>query len=79
MAPFRGSGGELKGVDFSVFMDNLVFESVFYKGTSKIHLLFELFLRLHQVHMMGEMIFHVIHITGTLSSTQLVKLPPSKK
>ena len=34
------ASGELKGVDFSVFMDNLVFESVFYKGTSKIHLLF---------------------------------------
>ena len=31
-----------------MFTDNLVFESVFYKGTSKIHLLFELVLRLYQ-------------------------------
>ena len=27
------ASGELTGVDFSVFTDNLVFESLFYKGT----------------------------------------------
>ena len=42
------ANGELQDVELFVFTDNLVFESVFYKGTSKIHLLFELVLRLYQ-------------------------------
>ena len=41
-------------------------KSVFYKETSKIPLLFELVLRLHQVQMRGELILHVIHIKGTI-------------
>ena len=32
--------GELKGVELCALTDNLVFESVFYKGTSKPPLLF---------------------------------------
>ena len=43
------SSGELKDVVLFVFTDNLVFESVFYKGTSKSILLFEIVIRLHQV------------------------------
>ena len=45
------ASGELKYVELFVFTDNLVFESVFYTGTSKNPLMFELVLRLHQVHM----------------------------
>ena len=40
---------ELKGVELFVFTDNLLFESVFYELTSKIPLLFDLVLRLHQI------------------------------
>ena len=57
--------GELKGVEFFMFTDNLMFERVFYKGASKITLLFEIVLRLHQVQIIGELILHVIHIAGT--------------
>ena len=48
-----------------MFIYNLAFESLFYKGKSKIPLLFELVLRLHQVQIRGEFIFHVINILGT--------------
>ena len=57
--------GDLKDVELFVFTDNLVFDHVFYKGTSKITLLFEFVLRLHQVQMLGELILHVIRIAGT--------------
>ena len=52
-------------MDFFVFTDNLVFESVFYKGTSKPPFPFELVIRLYHVNMRGELISHVIYITGT--------------
>ena len=42
------ANGELKYVELFVFIDNLVFRSVFYKGASKIPFLFELVLRLYQ-------------------------------
>ena len=42
------ANGGPQDVEMFVFTDNLVFESVFYKGTSKIPLLFELVLRLYQ-------------------------------
>ena len=45
------SNRELQDVELFVFTDNLVFESLFYKGESKIPLLFELVLRLHKVQM----------------------------
>ena len=48
-----------------MFTDNLVFEKVFYKGISKIPFLFELVLKLHQFHMRGELIFHVIQVVVT--------------
>ena len=56
---------ELKGVELFLFMYNFLFERVFYKGISKIPFLFEIYLRLHQVQMIGELVFHVIHIAGT--------------
>ena len=49
-----------------MFTDNLVFESIFYKRTSKSPLLLELALRLNQVRMRGELVLHVIRIAGTL-------------
>ena len=45
--------GDLKNVEIFVLTENLVFESVFYKGTSKSPMLFELVLRLNQVKMTG--------------------------
>ena len=45
-------------------MDNLVFESVLYKGTSKPPLLFEIALHLNQVQTKGELVLHIIHIAG---------------
>ena len=35
-------------MELFVFIDNLVFKSVFYKGNSRIPLLFELVIRLYQ-------------------------------
>ena len=40
------ANGELQDVELFVFTDNMVFESVFYKETPKINLLFELVIRL---------------------------------
>ena len=45
--------GEMKNVELFVFTENIFFESVFYKGTSKSPPLFELVIRLHQVQMEG--------------------------
>ena len=57
--------GELKKVEIFSFTKTLFFESVSYKGTSKISLLFEILLRLHQVQVKVELILHIVHITGT--------------
>ena len=51
-------------MELFVFTNNLLFESVFYKGTSKSLLLFELVIRLHQVQIKGELILHILHIEG---------------
>ena len=52
-------------MELFVFVENLVLESVLYKGNSNIPLLFEILLYLHQVQMKGELILHVVHIVGT--------------
>ena len=57
--------GESRGVELLVFTDNLVSESVLYKGKSIIPLLFEIVLMLQQLHMRRELIFNVIHIART--------------
>ena len=44
----------------------MVFESVFYKGTSRITFLFELFIRLHMVHMRGYLIHRVVNTVVTI-------------
>ena len=51
---------ELVGV-----VNNMVLESVFYKGSFKFTLLLEIVLRFHQVQMRWELILHVVHIAGT--------------
>ena len=56
---------ELKGVKLFVSIDNLVFERVLCKGKSKTPLLFEIVLRLHQLHIVWDLILHVIIIAGT--------------
>ena len=55
----------MKNVEIFFFTKNLVFESVFYKGTPKIPLLFELVLRPHQVQMKVELILRTVKIVGT--------------
>ena len=45
--------GDLKNMDVFFFTENLVLESVFYKGTSNSPLLFELVLCMHQVQIKG--------------------------
>ena len=57
--------GDLENVELFIFVGNLVFDRVFYKGTSKSLLLFELVIRLNQVHIKGGLIVHSVHITGT--------------
>ena len=51
-------------MELFVFTNNLLFESVFYKGTSKSLLLFEIVIRLHQVQIKEELILHILHIEG---------------
>ena len=57
--------GDLENVELFIFVGNLVFDRVFYKGTSKSLLLFELVIRLNQVQIKGGLIVHSVHITGT--------------
>ena len=52
-------------MELFVLTDNMLFESVFYRGKSKIPLLFELILRLHQVQMRGYFTLNVVHIAVT--------------
>ena len=56
---------ELQDVELFLSIDNLVFESVFFKGDSEITLLFELVLKLHQVQMRELFILHVVNTMGT--------------
>ena len=55
---------ELHDVELFVFADNLVFESLFFNGKSKITLLFEIVFRLHQGQIRENLILHVVHISG---------------
>ena len=58
------SSGELQSVELFILTKNMVFESVYKNGTSKIPLLFGIVLRLHQVKMKGDLILYVTHIAG---------------
>ena len=56
---------ELNNTELFLFTENLVFESMFYKGTSKSPLLLYIFLRLHQVQMREYLILQIIHTEVT--------------
>lgn len=56
--------GKLKEVELFIFTDNEVAERCYYKGTSSNRQLFELILRLRKIEMEGDLILHVIHISG---------------
>lgn len=58
------NAGRLRGVEVFLFTDNAVAEGAFYKGTAASKHLHELILRLRRIEMYGEMILHVIHVSG---------------
>jgi hypothetical protein len=47
-----------------LFTDNGTAEAAFFKGTSKSEKLFDLELRLHKIHMHGEIVLHLVHVAG---------------
>ena len=40
-----------------------MFETLFKKGTYRISFLFEIFLRINKVHMKGELLLYIVHIS----------------
>jgi len=63
--------GELhEGTELFLFTDNFTTESVFYSGNAKSRPLFELILRLHKVHMAGDIYVHIIWVSGKCMITQ---------
>ena len=59
------ANGKLKGCELFLFTDNLVAEYAYYKGSSSSRMLFDLVLRMRKMQMAGDLILHVIHISGT--------------
>ena len=57
--------GTIHGCELSMFTDNTVFESGFYKGTLSSKKLFALHLRLRIAVIEGDITTHMIHIAGT--------------
>jgi len=58
------SQGLLKNTEVFMFTDNSTAEATVLKGTSKSRKLFDLILRLHMLHMHGDMIIHFVHVSG---------------
>jgi hypothetical protein len=58
------SRGELRNSEVFLLTDNSTSESAFFKGTSKSEKLFDLVLRLHKLHLYGELTLHVVHVAG---------------
>ena len=58
------SENSLDHAEIFLFTDNCAAESVFFNGTSKSPELFNLVLRLQEIHMKHEVILHTIHIAG---------------
>lgn len=56
--------GSLFGCEVFLFTDNSTAESVYYKGNSTSKKLFHLVVRLRRVEMVGDLILHVIHVSG---------------
>ena len=57
--------GKLKNCEHFLFVDNSVADYAYYKGTFSNKALFLLVLRLKKLQMQGDMMIHVIHISGT--------------
>jgi hypothetical protein len=57
--------GSLRGAEVFLFTDNSTAESVYYKGNSSSKALYELMLRLRDLEMKGDLVLHVIHVSGT--------------
>ena len=57
--------GRLDGVEIFLFIDNMVAERAYYKGSAKTKHLHGLILCLQKLEMEGNMILHVIHVAGT--------------
>jgi hypothetical protein len=58
------SGNQLNSEVF-IFTDNSTTEGAFYSGNSSSHPLFDLVRRLRQLDMHGQLILHVIHVSGS--------------
>ena len=56
--------GILKDCELFLFTDNFVADCAYYKGSSSSRFLFLLVLRLRKIQMAGDMIIHLIHISG---------------
>ena len=56
--------GILKDCELFLFTDNFVVDCAYYKGSSSSRALFLLVLRLRKIQMTGDMIIHLIHISG---------------
>ena len=56
--------GILKDCELFLFTDNFVADCAYYKGSSSSRALFLLVLRLRKIQMTGDMIIHLIHISG---------------
>ena len=56
--------GRLKKMEFFLFTDNCVAGQAFYSGTSDSPALFELVLQLRKIEMSGDIIFHIVHVSG---------------
>ena len=58
--------GRLTNCELCLLSNNIVAEYVFYKGSSSSKHLFELILRLRKLEMDGEVIIHLVHISGRM-------------
>ena len=56
--------GSLRGCELFLFTDNLVGEYTYYKGSSTSRMLFNLVLWMRKLQIYGDLILHVIHISG---------------
>ena len=65
-----GEQGLLEGTEVFFFTDNSTAEAIFFNGSSKSPLLFDLVLRLHKIEMCYKCKVHFIHCAGTRMISQ---------
>ena len=56
--------GKLRDCEVFLLTDNLVVENAFYKGTLSSETLFDLILRLRTLELEGDIILHMIYVSG---------------